>query len=324
MRRIVPFVLLLVLAACNPQQMAERSGSKKRLSIATGGTGGVYYPYGGGIAKVITGHIPNVEATAEVTAASVDNLKFIRDRKADMAFTTADTLADGINGTGAFKDTKLPIRAIAVLYKNYTHVITLASSPIKAIKDLKGKVVSLGSPGSGTQVTGERVLKAFGLDSGSDIQQQNLGVSESADALKDGKIDAFFWNGGLPTAAILDLSHTAGIRIRVVPNDSVLSTLQDTYGKALYLQGIVTKSTYSGMDSDVGVVSIPNLLVVHADMDANLVYEITKALFENKAEIVAIHPEAANLSLATAVVGSPAEFHPGAIRYYEEQQAWPK
>src|SRR4026209_2971462 len=144
--RLLVFTLLLILTACNPQQMAEKSGAKKRLSIATGGTGGVYYPFGGGIAKVITEHIPNVEATAEVTAASVDNLKFIRDHKADMAFTTADTLADGVNGTGAFKDTKLPIRAIAGLYKNYTHVVTLASSPNKTIKDLKGKVVSLGSP----------------------------------------------------------------------------------------------------------------------------------------------------------------------------------
>src|SRR6185295_17086022 len=125
---------------------------------------------------------------------------------ADMAFTTADTLADGINGTGAFKDTKLPIRAIAVLYKNYTHVVTLAASPIKTIKDLRGKVVSLGWRGSGTQVTGVRILEAFGINPASDIKQQNLGVSESADALKDGKIDAFFWNGGMPTASILDLS----------------------------------------------------------------------------------------------------------------------
>jgi uncharacterized protein len=322
--RTALLALLAIVTACNPQQMAEKSGAKKRLSIATGGTGGVYYPYGGGIAKIITGHIPNVEATAEVTAASVDNLKFIRDRKADIAFTTADTLADGVNGTGAFKDSKLPIRTIASLYKNYTHVITLASHPVKTIKDLKGKVVSIGSPGSGTQVTAVRILKAFGIDSDSEIKPQSLGVSESVDALKDGKIDAFFWNGGLPSSSILDLSHTSGITIRVIPNDSVLSNLQDTFGKALYLPGIVPKSTYAGMDSDVGVVSIPNLLVVHADMDANLVYEITKALFENKAEIVAIHPEASNLALATAVVGSPAEFHPGAIRYYQEQNAWTK
>jgi len=322
--RIALLGLLVTLTACNPQQMAEKSGAKKRLSIATGGTGGVYYPYGGGIAKVITEHIPNVEATAEVTAASVDNLKFIRDHKADMAFTTADTLADGINGTGAFKDTRLPIRAIAVLYKNYTHVVTLASSPIKSIKDLKGKVVSLGSPGSGTQVTGLRVLQAYGIKPDSDIKQQALGVTESADALKDGKIDAFFWNGGLPTAAILDLSHTSGITIRVISNDSVLSNLQQTYGKALYLPGIVPKSMYSGMDGDVGVVSIPNLLVVHADMDEKLVYDITRALFEHRSELVAIHPEASNLSLANAVVDSPADFHPGAIRYYQEQNAWTK
>src|SRR5262249_36098919 len=157
---------------------------------------------------------------------------------------------------------------------------------------------------SGTQVTGVRVLKAFGIDADKDIKQQNLGVSESADALKDGKIDAFFWNGGQPTAAILDLSHTSGITIRIIPNDSVLSNLQDTYGKTLYLPGIVPKTMYAGMDADAGVVSIPNLLVVHADMDPNLVYEITKALFANKAELVAIHPEATNLSLETATMGS--------------------
>jgi TRAP transporter TAXI family solute receptor len=317
--RIVSLALFLFLTGCG-----SPSGSTKRLSIATGGTGGVYYPYGGGIAKVITERIPNVEATAEVTAASVDNLKFIRDHKADIAFTTADTLSDGINGTGAFKDGKLPIRAIAVLYKNYTHLITLASSGLKTLKDLRGKVVSTGSPGSGTVVTSTRVLEAAGINPLSDIKPQGLGVTESADALKDGKIDAFFWNGGLPAAGVLDLSHTAGITIRVMSNDETLAALQEKYGKDLYVQGIVPKETYKGMDADVGVVSIQNVLVVHNDMDENLVYEITKALFENKATLVAIHPEAKNLSLATAIEGSPAEFHPGAIRYYKEQNVWTK
>jgi TRAP transporter TAXI family solute receptor len=317
--RIVALVLFLLLTACN-----SPSGSTKRLSIATGNTGGVYYPYGGGIAKVISERIPNVEATVEVTAASVDNLKFIRDHKTDIAFTTADTLSDGVNGTGAFKEGKLPIRAIAVLYKNYTHVVTLASSGLKSIKDLKGKVVSIGSPGSGTAITAARVLEASGINPDSDIQKQGLGVTESADALKDGKIDAFFWSGGVPAGGVRDLSHTSGITIRVIPNDDTLAALQDTYGKELYEQGVVPKETYKGMDSDVGVVSIQNVLVVHTDMDENLVYEITKALFENKATLVAIHPEAKNLSLATAVEGSPAEFHPGAIRYYKEQNVWTK
>jgi uncharacterized protein len=322
--RIALVVLLALLTACNPQQIARDSGSKKRLSIATGGTGGVYYPYGGGIAKIITEKVPNAEATAEVTAASVDNLKFIRDHKADIAFTTADTLADAVNGTGPFKDARLPIRTIAVLYKNYTHVITLASSGLKSVKDLRGKVVSIGSPGSGTAITAARVLEAAGINPETDIKPQGLSVVESADALKDGKIDAFFWSGGLPAAGVLDLSHTSGITIRVIPNDGALTKLKETYGNELYVRGVVEKTIYKGMDSDVGVVSIQNALVVHSDMDETLVYDITRALFENKETLVGIHPEAKNLSLTTAVEGSPAEFHPGAIRYYKEKNAWTK
>ena len=295
-----------------------------RLSIATGGTGGVFYPYGGGIAKVIDEHIPNVEATAEVTAASVDNLKFVRDRKADLAFTTADTLADAVNGTDVFNGSKLPIQTLAVLYKNYTHVVTLASSPIRTMSDLKGRVVSTGSPGSGTEVTAFRILEAFGIDPEKDIKKQRLGVTESADALKDGKVDAFFWSGGLPTAAILDLGHTQGITIRMLSNDGSLPSLTSAYGNSLYVQGIVPHNVYPGIESDIGVVSIPNILVVHADMDEELVYEITKALFENRAELVAIHPEAQNLAPEYAVKDSPAPFHPGAIRYYREQQVWPE
>ena len=282
----------------------------------------MFYMYGGGIAKVIGEHIPNVEATAEVTAASVDNLKFVRDRNADLAFTTADTLADAINGTGAFKDTKLPLRTLVALYKNYTHVVTLASGPIKEMKDLKGHVVSTGSPGSGAEVTAFRVMQAYGIDPEKDIQRQRLGAVESADALKDGKVDAFFWSGGLPTAAIVDLGHTSGITIRLLSNDSVLEALQNSYGKSLYVRGIVPKDMYPKLESDVGVVSIPTLLVVHADMDEKLAYEITRTLFEHRDELIAIHPEAKNLALDSAVKNSPAEFHPGAIRYYKEQQAW--
>jgi TRAP transporter TAXI family solute receptor len=321
---LVPVLLLLVLPACNSKGNDGAHGSVIRLSIATGGTGGVYYPYGGAIAKVIGESIPNVEATAEVTAASVDNLKFLRDRKADLAFTTADTLADGVNGTGVFKDTKLPIRTIAALYKNYNHVVTLASGPIKTMKDLKGKVVGTGSPGSGAEVAAFRILEAYGIDPQKDIRRQSLGVSESADALKDGKVDAFFWSGGLPTAAITDLAHTSGITIRILSNVDIVDYLRDKYGEGLYVRGLLPKAIYPGLAGDVGVITTTNLLVVHADMDEKMAYEITKAIFERRAEIVAIHPEAANLSLESAVRESPAPFHPGAIRYYKEQHVWPE
>ena len=147
------------------------------------------------------------------------------------------------------------------------------------------------------EVTGFRVLQAFGIDTKKDITRQGLGVSEASDALKDRKVDAFFWSGGLPTAAITDLAHTSGITIRMLSNDGALEALQQKYGKGLYVQGIMPKTMYPGLDGDIGVVSIPNLLVVHAGMDEKLAYEITKALFERRAELVAIHPEGANLSL---------------------------
>ena len=318
---ILPAVLLL---GCSAPGSDGSHGSVVRLSIATGGTGGVFYPYGGAIAKVIGESIPNVQATAEVTAASVDNLKFLRDRKADIAFTTADALADAVNGTGVFQNTKLPIRTVAALYKNYTHVVTLASGPIRTMTDLRGKVVGTGSPGSGGEVTAFRILEAYGIDPQKDVKRQSLGATEAADALKDGKVDAFFWSGGLPTAAITDLAHTSGITIRMLSNDGVLDILRDKYGKGLYVAGLVPKAIYPGLDADVGVVSIPNLLIVHADMDEKLAYDITKAMFERRAELVAIHPEAANLSLESAVRDSPAPFHPGAIRYYKEQHVWPE
>jgi TRAP transporter TAXI family solute receptor len=315
-------VCLLALAGANACSPA--GGGKTRLSIATGGTGGVFYPYGGGIAKVISEHIPNVEATAEVTAASVDNLKFLRDRKADLAFTTADMLADAVTGSDAFEGTRLPLRTLAVLYVNYTHVVTLASSPIKTLADLRGKVVSTGSPGSGGEVTAFRILQAVGINPATDIQKQSLGVAQAVDALKDAKIDAFFWSGGLPTASILDLAHTPGISIRLLPNDDVLPALQRAHGSSLYFLRNVPMAMYPGLERDVPVVSVTIVLAVNESMPEQLAYDITRTLFEHQAELAAIHPEARNLSLATAVEGSPAPFHEGAIRYYTAQNAWPR
>jgi TRAP transporter TAXI family solute receptor len=323
-RRLSRVIGAGVLAALAAGACGSDAAPTTRLSIATGGTGGVFYPYGGGIAKVISDSIPNVEATAEVTAASVDNLKFLRDRKVDLAFTTGDALADAVEGRDAFAGTKLPLRALAVLYVNYTHVVTLASSSIRMLADLKGKVVSTGSPGSGGEVTAFRILEATGLNPATDIRKQSLGVAQAVDALKDGKIDAFFWSGGLPTAAILDLAHTPGTAMRLLPNDDILPALQRSYGSSLYFIRSVPKGTYPGVDSDVPVVSVTIVLAAHEDMPEGLAHDITRTLFEHQAELSAIHPEAKNLSPATAVEGSPAPFHPGAIRYYTAQGVWPR
>jgi TRAP transporter TAXI family solute receptor len=297
------------------------SGSNARfLSIATGGTGGVYYPYGGGIAKVLNEKLRSVRATAEVTAATVDNLKLIRDGRADVAFALADTLDDAIKGRGPFEGRPVPAVSLAVLYSNYTHVVTLVSSSIRSVADLRGKVVSTGSPGSGTEVIALRILSAAGLDPARDLTRQGLGVSESADALKDGKVDAFFWSGGLPTAAIQDLSHTPGITIRLVPNEDALPALKRQHGD-LYFPLSLPSGAYPGLDAPVPVVGVANVLVVNRSMSEDLAYDITRTLLENRSELAEIHPEARNLSLQTAVEGSPAEFHPGALRYYRQAGA---
>lgn len=305
---------LLALLAISSMACGDGGGARF-VSIATGGTGGVYYPYGGGIAKILNENLPDVRASAEVTSASVDNLKLIRDGKADIAFALADTLADAVAGRGAFDGAPVPATSLGVLYANYTHLVTLAQSGITSVADLRGRTVSTGSAGSGTEVIADRVLAAAGLDPQRDIRRQALGASESAEALKDGKVDAFFWSGGLPTAAVQDLSHTAGIRIRLIPTADLLPTLQKEYGD-LYFSLEIPSGAYPGVTEPVQVVGVSNVLVVHRDMDEQLAFDITRLLFEKQEELAAIHPEARNLSRDRARQGSPAPLHAGAARYY--------
>jgi TRAP transporter TAXI family solute receptor len=316
-RAVVLSLLTVMLTGCGNGRSPATS---RFISIATGGSGGVYYPYGGGIAKILNDGLPDVRATAEVTAASVDNLKLIRDARADIAFTLADTLADAIAGRGAFSGRSVPAVSLAVLYSNYTHVVTLASSDIRSVGDLRGHTISTGSPGSGTEVTAFRLLTAAGVDPDRGVRRQGLGVSESADALKDGKIDAFFFSGGLPTAAVQDLSHTPGITIRLVPSGDLIPALRQLHGD-LYFELQIPAGAYPGVSAPVSVAGVANVLVVNRAMPDDLAYDITRLLFERQAELVSIHPEARNLSLTTAVKGSPAPYHPGALRWYRQQGA---
>jgi uncharacterized protein len=313
---------LTLLAACGPAGPADSSGAKRRLSIATGGTGGVFYPYGGGIAKIITDNLTNVEATAEVTAASIDNLKFLKQGTSDLAFTMSDAAQDAVLARDEFKSFgAIPLRTLAVLYSSYTHLVTLEESGITDVTQLKGRVVSMGAAGSGTATLGYRILEAAGLNGTSDIRTQSLGVAQSVDALKDGKVDAFFWNGGLPTGAVLDLVNTPRIRARFIPTDGLLPQLEKTFGPSLYYRAIIPKGTYE-QDADVPVVGVAVLLVVSETMPDDLAHDITRVLFEKQPELAVIHPQAKVLSLKTATTGSPIPFHPGAIRYFREQQAW--
>jgi TRAP transporter TAXI family solute receptor len=317
-RRLGVVLVALGAAACGGQA----GGPVRYLSIATGGTGGVYYPYGGGLAKILSESVPGVQATAEVTAASVDNLKLLRDGRADLAFTLADTLADAAAGRGAFAGAPVAARAVAVLYTNYTHLVTREGSGIARVTDLRGRVVSIGAPGSGTEVIARRILEAAGLDADRDLRPHRLGASESADALKDGKVDAFFWSGGVPSPAIQDLAHTPGVRLRLVGQAELVPELQRRYGPDLYTVIAIPASAYPGVAEAVPVVGVANVLVASERLEADLVYAITRVLFERQADLAAIHPEAKKLTLETAAAGSPVPWHPGAERYYRERGVW--
>lgn len=306
------FCLLTSAVSCGAPQ-------PRFLSIATGGTGGVYYPYGGALARLISEKIPNTQATAEVTGASVDNLKLMQVGKVDLAFTLADTLAEAVRGTGPFTATGPmgSVRTLAVLYTNYTHIVARQGSGIRSVSDLRGRAVSVGAPGSGTELIADRVLAAAGLDPRRDIARYSLSVSESAGALKDGKLDALFWSGGVPTPAIQDLAATQGLSIALLPSNDLLPFLQRDFGPELYSLAVIPAGTYRGASEGCGTVGVKNLLVVSSQLDADLVTDILRVIFDNKAALVAAHPEARHLERPTSFEGLPAPYHPGAIRYYQ-------
>jgi TRAP transporter TAXI family solute receptor len=306
--------LVCVVAAALALGGCGQGGDGQRLSIATGGSGGVYFVYGGGIAEQIGEHLDGYQATAEVTSASVDNMNLIADEKTAIAFTLADTASDAVQGRGSFKE-KVPAQALARLYTNYTQVVTTAGSGIERIEDLKGKRVSVGSPNSGTEVIALRILEEAGIDPDADLRRQQLGVAESVQAVKDGSLDAFFWSGGLPTGAVTDLATSR--RIVLLPTDEYVQPLRSRYGE-VYAETTIPGGTYKGVTDGVKVIGVPNYLVVNRSMSEDLGYQLTKLLFDKKPELVKVHPEAKNLDLETAQQVTPLELHPGAQRYYQE------
>ena len=291
----------------------------QNISIGTGGTGGVYYPMGGGLAAVLSKHVPGMEATAEVTGGSVDNLKLIGTGKPYIGFTMADAGLDALKGEDKFKGHPVALRTLLVLYPNRMHLVTTEGRGIAKLADLKGKRVSTGSPGSATEVMAFRILEAAGIDKDKDVKRERLGVAESVNAIKDNKIDALFWVGGLPTAAITDLANTPGTKIKMIDHAEVVPKMNAKYGQ-LYVQDTIPKSVYKGMDADNRQATVMNLLVASDKMDEKTAYNIVKAVFDHKADLVAVHKEAENFKLENQkTAATPIPYHPGAIKYFAEK-----
>ena len=290
-----------------------------RLSIATGGTGGSYYPMGGGMANIISKYIPYAEATAEVTSASIDNCLLVGKGKADLAFMNADTAWDAYEGKGkAFKE-KIPLRTLAVWSPSTMHIVTIEGKGIQKVSDLKGKRIATGAPGSNTEVMAMRILGTYGLNPDKDVTRDRLSVSESAGALKDRKIDGFFWVGGLPTAAVTDLAATPGMKIRLLSHGEAVPKMREKFGP-FYVTGVIPPKTYAGQEGEVSTCAVWNLVVCNENMKETVAYDLVKTLFDHKPELLASHSDVKYLTLESqAGGGSPIPFHPGAIRFYKEK-----
>jgi len=316
MKRLI--TVLVAVVASFGVAMAGAQDKKTRISIGTGGTGGVYYPLGGGLAALISKYVPGVEATAEVTAGSIANLQLIDSGKSEIGFTMADAAWDAANGLDKFNGKRVPLRTIAVFYPNRMHVVTIEGTGINSMKDLKGKRVSTGAPVSGTEVTALRLIEAAGIDP-KDMTRERLSVAESVAALKDRKIDAFFWVGGVPTPSITDLAATPGIKVKLINHGEAADNLRKKYGP-IYVQNQILANAYPGETQTTTNIDVWNLLVVPENSDEKLVYEVVKTLFEKKDELVRVHKDAAFLDLANQASGaSPIAFHPGAVRYFKEK-----
>jgi TRAP transporter TAXI family solute receptor len=294
-------------------------GQGLNIAIATGGTGGVYYPLGGGMANVLSKHVPGVQATARVTGGSVDNLKLIGSQQSEVALVMVDAALDALKGQDKFKGTPVEVRTLMVLYPNRMHVVTIEGTGIEKMADFKGKRVSTGSPGSATEVMAFRVIEAAGLDKDKDMRRERLGVAESVNALKDRKIDAFFWVGGLPTAAVTDLGATPNVKIKLIDHADIVDKMNAKYNN-LYTTGVIQAKTYPGQDKDNAVTVVQNILVANAKMTDKVAYDIVKTFIEKRDELVAVHGEAKHITLENqSPKNSPIPWHPGAVKYLGEK-----
>ena len=323
-------ILLLAMSACiapiTPAPAAETSATDTTtLVIATGGKGGVFLPYGEGLARILTEKLPNTAASVLETGGSVDNMKMIQSGEAQIGLSTVDSAYDAINGSSAYAESgPVSATAIAVLYQSFLHVVASPESAITTVADMAGKRISVGAAGSSTEIAANRILEAAGLDPNTGITRQGLSVADSITALQEGTIDAFFWIGGLPTGAIAELTdaaNSAGTAVTLIDISQYLPTLVEKYGP-VYSDYTLPQATYAGLTADVPGIGIGNILFVNESMSEELVYNLLTTIFDNLDEVHAMHPEAAKLTLESATINSSIPFHPGAIKFYQEKGVW--
>jgi TRAP transporter TAXI family solute receptor len=300
------------VSAADPTAQLYHHGE---LSIGTSNTTGVFYEIGAGYAAVINKHLPGYEMQSAPTNGSVDNLQRIQSGDVDLALAFTDNAADALHGTGPFAGKKMNLRAIARLYLIYTHLIVRNSAGINSLADLRGKKISTGPKNSGSEAIALRILGAVDLVPNKDVTTTAMSLPQETSAIAGGKIDAMFYSSGLPLPGVSDLFSSSSSLVHLVPLDSVLPKLDAKYGSGVYTKGTIPKSQYD-TPTDVATVAEYGILVVRPSMPDDLVYNLTRLLFEYQSDLAAVHPAANGIQRDTAPTTDPVPLHPGAERYY--------
>jgi len=320
--------LLLVLAGCSggggttaegssPSGDGAKSGGEKpsNLILATGGTAGTYYPLGGGMANLLKDKA-NLNTTAQVTGASVENMRLIKNKEADLAITQSDIADYAAKGSEMFTEGPVGnLRAIGGLYNETIQIVVPAKSSIKTVADLKGKRVSVGAPGSGTEANARQILEIYGLTF-KDMDAQRLSFGDSAKKIQDGGLDAAFITAGAPTAAVNELAATTGVNIISMEKDKVGALIKKY---PFYAGQTIPAATYPGQSGEIQTVAVKAVLTARAELDPDMVYRITKTLFENTKSLEAINAKAKEMKADTALDGLSIKLHPGAEKYFKEK-----
>ncbi|MBC7780383.1 MAG: TAXI family TRAP transporter solute-binding subunit [Proteobacteria bacterium] len=313
MKRLIAFATAMLVAISAPVF------AQKPFSIVTGTTGGVFFPLGGGLAQILQKHA-GINANVEATAGSAENMFRLGKNQADIGFAQTDAAWDAVNGLDKFSGNKVGARALMVIYPNTMHLVTIEGSGVNSIKDLRGKRVSTGAANSATEIMAMRGMQAAGLDPEKDVKRERLSPAESTRAMRDRQLDAYWFVGGIPTPAITDLAATPGIKIKLIDyqKDSLDNMVKKT--GPIYVPITIPAKSYPGQDLAVPSVAVWNILLVREDMPVDVAYNIVRATYQQRADLVAVHPEARNIDLKWQLNSSAViPFHPGAIKFWAEQ-----
>jgi len=314
-RFLVPLAIAAVLA------FSAAAFAVTFITIGSGGVGGTYYPLGGAMAEVLNKAGIDVKATSRTTAASKENCRLVASDKAQLGMTMGSTLWQAYTGTGDFvEDGKLPLAILFNMYPAPQHLLTVEGTGIKTFEDLKGKRASIGAPGSGNQVLARIILDAAGIDPAKDFQMAQLTQPEAAMALKDGNVDAVFWNFAAPGAAVMEVEAVRKVHFIPLPQDVVDKVIEKN---PFLLPYTIEPGVYKSITEPVLTIADGNYMIVNENMDEDLAYKLVKTLIENKDAFMDVTPQAAHFVPEEASKGI-IPFHPGAVKYFTEQGYPPK